>query len=71
MYPYGDQLLRWCAGDQGRKLGGLILEVEDDFCGQVRAMLNRSQRDADYGEVGIDTGACYNPRRPRQSPAPR
>jgi hypothetical protein len=61
MYPYVEQLLRWCAGDQDRKLGGLILEVKGDFCGQVRSMLNRTHRDSDYVEVGIDTGVCYNP----------
>ena len=39
MYPYVDQLLRWRAQDPDRKLGGLVLEVKGDFCGQVRTML--------------------------------
>ena len=61
MYPYVDQLLRWKADDPARKLGGLVLEVKGDFCGQVRSMLRRTGREADYVEVGLDTGVCYNP----------
>src|SRR4029434_2301045 len=47
--------------DEARKIGGLVLEVKGDFCGQVRSMLRRSGREADYLEVGLDTGVCYNP----------
>ena len=61
MYPYVDQLLRWKADDPARKLGGLVLEVKGDFCGQVRSMLHRTGRGADYVEMGLDTGVCYNP----------
>jgi hypothetical protein len=61
MYPYVEQLLRWHAGDQERRLGGLILEVKGDFCGQVRSILRRSEREADYVEIGLDSGVCYNP----------
>ena len=61
MYPYVEQLLRWRAGDEERRLGGLILEVKGDFCGQVRSILRRSEREADYVEVGLDSGVCYNP----------
>ena len=61
MYPYVEQLLRWRAGDEERRLGGLILEVKGDFCGQVRSILRRSERDADYVEIGLDSGVCYNP----------
>src|SRR3954468_1150962 len=61
MYPYVDQLLRWKADDPTRKLGGLVLEVKGDFCGQVRSMLRRTGRETDYVEVGLDTGVCYNP----------
>jgi hypothetical protein len=61
MYPFVDQLLRWKANDQGRKLGGLILEVKGDFCVHVRAMLDRSQRATDYVEIGLDGSVCYNP----------
>jgi hypothetical protein len=61
MYPYVDQLLRWKADDAARKLGGLVLEVKGDFCGQVRSMLRRTGRESDYVEIGLDTGVCYNP----------
>ncbi|HWI17009.1 MAG TPA: type IV secretion system DNA-binding domain-containing protein [Vicinamibacterales bacterium] len=61
MYPYVDQLLRWKSDDPARKLGGLVLEVKGDFCGQVRSMLHRTGRGADYVEMGLDTGVCYNP----------
>ena len=61
MYPYVDQLLRWRADDESRKIGGLVLEVKGDFCVQVRSMLERAGRADDYLEVGLDTGLCYNP----------
>src|SRR5690242_15626889 len=61
MYPYVDQLLRWRAEDPAAKMGGLVLEVKGDFCAQVRQMLTRAGRPADYLELGLDTGVCYNP----------
>jgi hypothetical protein len=61
MYPYVDQLLRWRSDDPARRIGGLVLEVKGDFCGQVRGMLERAGRRDDYVEVGLDTGVCYNP----------
>src|SRR5689334_16618856 len=61
MYPFIDQLLRWRAQDPARKLGGLVLEVKGDFCPQVRQMLRAANREADYLEIGLDTGVCYNP----------
>jgi len=61
MYPYVDQLLRWKADDPTRKLGGLVLEVKGDFCGQVQSMLRRTGRQSDYVEIGLETGVCYNP----------
>ena len=61
MYPYVDQLVRWRAYDRALKAGGLVLEVKGDFCGQVRGMLRAAGREADYLEVGLDTGVCYNP----------
>jgi hypothetical protein len=61
MYPYVDQLLRWKSDDPARKIGGLVLEVKGDFCGQVRSMLDRTGRGGDYVEMGLDTGVCYNP----------
>ena len=61
MYPYVDQLLRWQARDPTLKAGGLVLEVKGDFCGQVRQILTTAGREADYLEIGLDTGVCYNP----------
>jgi TraM recognition site of TraD and TraG len=61
MYPYVDQLLRWRSQDEQRKIGGLVLEVKGDFCGQVRSILSRVGRSDDYLEIGLDTGVCYNP----------
>jgi hypothetical protein len=61
MYPYVQQLLRWRADDPEQKLGGLVLEVKGDFCSQVRGMLAAANREADYLEVGLNTGVCYNP----------
>jgi TraM recognition site of TraD and TraG len=61
MYPYVDQLLRWRAEDPTLKLGGLLLEVKGDFCRQVRQILKSANREADYLEIGLDTGVCYNP----------
>jgi TraM recognition site of TraD and TraG len=61
MYPYVDQLLRWRAQDAELKAGGLVLEVKGDFCRQVREILRRAGREADYLEIGLNTGVCYNP----------
>ena len=43
------------------KVGGLVLEVKGDFCRQVHAMLEQAGREADYIEIGLDSGYCYNP----------
>jgi hypothetical protein len=61
MYPYVDQLLRWRADDVAHKSAGLVLEVKGDFCQQIRSMLRAAGREADYLEIGLDTGVCYNP----------
>src|SRR2546425_208450 len=61
MYPYVDQLPRWRASDPERKVGGLVLEVKGDFCSQMQRMLHTAGRDADYLEIGLNTGVCYNP----------
>jgi hypothetical protein len=61
MYPYVDQLLAWRAGAESEKVGGLILEVKGDFCAQVRDILRRRGREADYVEIGLDSIYCYNP----------
>jgi len=38
-----------------------VLEVKGDFCGQVRRILVGAHREADYLEIGLNTGVCYNP----------
>src|SRR5205085_8710426 len=53
--------LRWRAEDPAQKISGLVLEVKGDFCRQVQTMLRGANRDADYLEIGLDTGVCYNP----------
>ena len=53
-----------CAGERtipNRKIGGLVLEVKGDFCGQVRTILKEAGRESDYTEIGLDSGLCYNP----------
>lgn len=61
MYPFVDQLLRWRADSAADKVGGLVLEVKGDFCHQVRGILERAGRSADYLEIGLNSGVCYNP----------
>ena len=61
MYPYVNQLVRWRADDAARKCSGLVLEVKGDFCRQVQQMLRSANREADYLEIGLDSGVCYNP----------
>src|SRR5205085_3369642 len=53
--------LRWRAEDPAQKISGLVLEVKGDFCRQVQTMLRGANRDADYLEIGLNTGVCYNP----------
>ena len=61
MYPYVDQLLGYRPDDPERKIGGLILEVKGDFCGQVRSILERHGRGGDYVEVSLTSRYRYNP----------
>ena len=34
MYPFAEQILAYKATDKDRRIGGLILEVKGDFCGE-------------------------------------
>ena len=61
MYPYVEQLLAYRASDPARKAAGLVLEVKGDFCRQVRDILRRHSREADYVEVSLDSPYRYNP----------
>jgi hypothetical protein len=60
-YPYIEQLLGYKADRPAERLGGLVLEVKGDFCEQVRAILHRHGRDADYVEVSLTSIYRYNP----------
>jgi hypothetical protein len=45
----------------GRVIGGLILEVKGDFCGQVRSSLGRHGRGDDYVESASRHGTATTP----------
>ena len=49
--------------DADDKIGGLILEVKGDFCGQVREILKRHGREDDYIELGRRAGFVMTQRR--------
>ncbi len=61
LYPFTHQLLRWRADDRQRKVGGFVLEVKGDFCGQVRDILTRAGRGDDYVEIWLGGNISYNP----------
>jgi hypothetical protein len=61
MYPYVEQLVGFRADDATRKIGGLVLEVKGDFCGQVQQLLERYGRGDDYIEVSLASKYRYNP----------
>jgi hypothetical protein len=61
LYPYAEQVLAYQAHDPARRIGGLVLEVKGDFCHDIRRMLDRYGREADYLEVSLDGPWRYNP----------
>jgi hypothetical protein len=61
LYPYAEQVLAYQAADHARRIGGLVLEVKGDFCHDIRRMLARHGREADYLEVSLDGPWRYNP----------
>ena len=61
MYPFAEQILAYRAGDPGRRIGGLILEVKGDFCARVREILLRHGRADDYVEISLTSEYRYNP----------
>ena len=61
MYPFAEQILAYQAGDKGRRIGGLILEVKGDFCARVREILTRHGRAEDYVEISLGSEYRYNP----------
>jgi hypothetical protein len=61
MYPFADQILAYRAGDEEKKIGGLLLEVKGDFCHKVKGILERHGRGEDYVEISLDSEYRYNP----------
>jgi hypothetical protein len=61
IYPYVEQLLGYKANRPEERLGGLVLEVKGDFCGQVRGILDRAGRADDYVEISLASEYRYNP----------
>jgi hypothetical protein len=61
MYPFAEQILAYCSGDQNKRIGGLILEVKGDFCHKVKEILARHGREQDYIEISLDSNYRYNP----------
>ena len=59
MRPFARQLLGWQAEERRRRIAGLVLEVEGDFCHQVRGILTDAGRADDYIELGLG-GRCVN-----------
>jgi hypothetical protein len=61
MYPFAEQILAYKAGDEERRIGGLVLEVKGDFCNKVRGILARHKREGDYVEISLHSQYRYNP----------
>lgn len=61
MLPFAEQILAFQASDQGKRIGGLILEVKGDFSRRIKGILGRHQRAEDYIEISLDSEYCYNP----------
>lgn len=61
MYPFAEQILAYRANDQGRRIGGLVLEVKGDFCHKVKKILEKHGRAADYVEASLAGDYRYNP----------
>jgi hypothetical protein len=61
MYPFAEQILAYQAGDQQKRIGGLVLEVKGDFCHKVKAILEHHNRAEDYIEIGLGSEYRYNP----------
>jgi hypothetical protein len=61
MYPFAEQILAYRADDTERRIGGLVLEVKEDFCHRVKEILVRHGRAEDYVESSLDSKYPYNP----------
>jgi hypothetical protein len=61
MYPFAEQILAYCATSEEKRIGGLILEVKEDFCYKVKDILEKHGRGDDYMEVSLESSFRYNP----------
>jgi hypothetical protein len=59
-YPFTSQLIRINAGDEKRKLGGLVIDAKGNYSEFVREQCRAAGREADYYEVSLDSGVRYN-----------
>ncbi len=60
-YPFAQQLLGWQADKPQLWAAALVLEVKGDFCHDIRQILARAGREADYLELSMDGGWQWNP----------
>ena len=61
MHPFAQQLLGWQADKPHLRAAALVLEVKGDFCHDIRQILARAGREADYLELSMDGGWQWNP----------
>jgi hypothetical protein len=59
-HPFTAQLIRIHAGDQARKLGGLVLDAKGNYAEFVRRQCVAAGREADYYEISLESGVRYN-----------
>src|SRR5262249_25363426 len=61
MMPFAEQILAYRSSDSDKRVGGLVLEVNGDFCHKIRKLLERHHRGEDYIEVSLQGKYRYNP----------
>ena len=61
MHPFARQLLGWQATNPKRRAAALILEVKGDFCYDIREILKKAGREADYMELSLDGKWQWSP----------
>ncbi|HEV2134283.1 MAG TPA: hypothetical protein VGR47_08465 [Terracidiphilus sp.] len=61
LLPAMRQLFAYRAGDPGRRLSGVVLEVKGDLCRHVQKTLKDCEREQDYVEVSLTGNLRYNP----------
>ena len=61
MHPFARQLLGWQAKDPERRAAARVLEVKEDFCCDIREILEKAGREDDYMELGMAGKWQWNP----------